>query len=447
MAKTAIFLLGIFSLSLVCGKYTPDWASLDARPLPRWFDDAKIGIFLHWGVFSVPGFGSEWFWNYWHGNSSEYVEFMGKNFKPGFTYPEFAPQFTAEFYKPEDWAELFQASGAKYVVLTSKHHEGYTLWPSKVSWNWNAMDVGPKRDLLGDLAKAIRNKTDIHFGVYHSMFDWFHPLYLLDKQNNYKTQFFVDTKALPELFELVNLYEPEVIWSDGDWEATDTYWKAKEFLAWLYNESPVKDKIVVNDRWGSNIPCHHGGYYTCTDRFNPKTLQTHKWENAMTLDKGSWGFRRNVDLSGFLTVDELITTLAETVSCGGNLLINVGPTPDGRIIPIFEERLRQLGSWLKVNGESIYSTVPWTAQNDTLTPGVWYTSKGSTVYAIVLEWPKNNKLELGSLNADSSNKIYMLGYQNRLKFTSHATGGVTISFPYLSPNDMPCQWAWVLKVL
>ncbi|GFT63873.1 alpha-L-fucosidase [Nephila pilipes] len=445
MKKLVAILLILVSFSFIEGKYTPDWDSLDARSLPLWYDEAKVGIFLHWGVFSVPAFGSEWFWSNWAGKGAAYVDFMEKNFKPGFSYPEFGPQFTAEFYDPEKWAEIFQASGAKYVVLTSKHHEGFTLWPSKVSWNWNAKDIGAKRDLLGDLANAIRNKTDIHFGVYHSMFEWFHPLYILDKKNGYKTQYFVDSKALPELFELVNTYEPEVIWSDGDWEAPDTYWKSKEFLAWLYNESPVKDIIVVNDRWGANIPCHHGGYYTCSDRYNPKTLQAHKWENAMTLDKGSWGFRRNVDLSGFLTAEELITTLAETVSCGGNLLINVGPTSDGRIIPLFEERLRQFGSWMKVNGESIYGSSPWTAQNDTLTPGVWYTSKGKNVYAIVLNWPKNNILQLGSLQLDPEDEIYMLGVSSPLEFTQRKKI-LSVTFPYLAPNKLPNMYAWVLKV-
>ncbi|XP_054707938.1 alpha-L-fucosidase-like isoform X2 [Uloborus diversus] len=425
--------------------YKPDWASLDARPLPPWFGDVKIGIFLHWGVFSVPSFKSEWFRTHWEEKANGYEEFMTKNYKPGFSYPEFGPLFTAEFFNPDEWADVFEAYGAKYIVLTSKHHEGFTLWPSKVSWNWNAKDIGPKRDLLGDLADAIRNKTDLHFGVYHSMYEWFNPLYLTDKSNKYTTQYFVDGKTMPELIELVTQYKPEVIWSDGDWEASDTYWKSKEFLAWLYNTSPVKDVVVVNDRWGSGIPCKHGGYYTCTDRFNPKTLQAHKWENAMTLDKQSWGFRRNADLSSILTIEELITTLAETVSCGGNLLINVGPTHDGRIVPIFQERLKQLGSWLKVNGESIYSTKPWTAQNDTLTPGVWYTSKESTVYAIVLSWPKNSVLTLGSLQVKQNSVIYMLGVNAPLPYKV-SSKTVSVSFPTLTPSTMPCQWAWVLKV-
>ncbi len=133
----------------VCAQYKPTWESLSTRPLPQWYGDSKIGIFIHWGVFSVPSFGSEWFWKAWQEKNKEYVDFMTKNYPPDFTYADFAPKFTAEFYEPDKWAEIFKASGAKYVVLTSKHHEGYTLWPSKYSFNWNAMDVGPKRDLLG----------------------------------------------------------------------------------------------------------------------------------------------------------------------------------------------------------------------------------------------------------------------------------------------------------
>jgi alpha-L-fucosidase len=175
------------------GKYTPDWASLDTRPLPGWYDDAKVGIFIHWGVFSVPSYISEWFWWYWQGNTPDKraVNFMNKNYRPGFTYADFGNDFTAEFFDPNEWADVLNKSGANYVVLTAKHHEGYCMWPSKTSWNWNSMDVGPKQDLVGSLAQSIRNRTSLKFGLYHSLYEWFNPYYLSDKASGFKDQTFV----------------------------------------------------------------------------------------------------------------------------------------------------------------------------------------------------------------------------------------------------------------
>ncbi|CAG2167105.1 unnamed protein product [Oppiella nova] len=352
-------------------EYTPDWESLDKRPLPVWYDQAKVGIFLHWGVFSVPSYGTEWFWQRWKTEKKkDFVDFMTKNYRPGFTYGDFAAQFTAEFFDPAYWAEIFKASGAKYVVLTTKHHEGFTLWPSKVSYNWNAMDVGPNRDLVGDLSTAVKN-AGLHFGVYHSLFEWFNPFYLKDQANNFTTNDFTKIKTRPELEELVNTYKPDLIWSDGDAGPAE-YWESQKFLAWLYNDSPVKDTIVVNDRWGNGVSGKHGDFFNYADRYNPGVLLKHKWENAMTIDKQSWGYRRNAKSTDYLTTHDLLVELAQTISCGGNILINVGPTHDGVIKPVFEDRLRDLGHWLSVNGEAIYESKPWKHQNDTTTKEVWY---------------------------------------------------------------------------
>jgi alpha-L-fucosidase len=209
----------------------------------------------------------------------------------------------------------------------------------------------------------------------------------------------------------------------------------------------VKDTVVKNDRWGTGVGCHHGGYYTCADRYNPGHLVNHKWENCMTIDFSSWGYRRNAQLNSYATIEQLLTTLAETVSCGGNLLMNVGPTHDGRIVPIFEERLRQMGEWLGVNGEAIYSSVPWVHQNDTTTPGVWYTSKEDTVYAVVLSWPEDGTLTLGAVNTQASTKITLMGYTgDPFKWTAKQGAGIIIEFPAIPSNHMPCKWAWVLEL-
>ncbi|XP_037355617.1 tissue alpha-L-fucosidase [Talpa occidentalis] len=427
-------------------RYTPDWRSLDARPLPAWFDEAKFGVFVHWGVFSVPAWGSEWFWWHWKGEASpQYERFVSDNYPPGFSYADFGPQFSARFFDADHWADLFQAAGARYVVLTTKHHEGFTNWPSPVSWNWNSMDLGPHRDLVGELGAAIR-KRHIRYGLYHSLLEWFHPLYLLDKKNNCKTQHFVSAKTMPELYDLVNRYKPDLIWSDGEWECPDSYWNSTEFLSWLYNDSPVKDEVVVNDRWGQNCSCHHGGYYNCQDKFKPQTLPDHKWEMCTSIDKLSWGYRRNMVISNIASDVEIISELVQTVSLGGNYLLNIGPTKDGLIVPIFQERLLAVGKWLNINGEAIYASKPWRVQLEKNTTTVWYTSKESVVYAIFLHWPENGILRLETPKTTSTTQITMLGIQKDLKWSTDPTEGLLINLPQVPPYALPVAFAWTIKL-
>lgn len=452
IAIVAVGFLLLGCVSCVTGRYAPNWESLDKRPLPSWYDEAKFGIFLHWGVFSVPSYKGAWLWDWWKGPKPRpsIVNFMKQNYPPDFTYADFAPQFTAEFFNPHAWAKILEASGAGYVVLTTKHHEGYCMWPSNYSWNWNSMDVGPNRDLVGELANAIRKDTKLKFGTYHSLYEFFNPLYLQDKANRFTTNDFVARKTMPELFELVYNYKPDIIWSDGDWEAKSSYWNSTNFLAWLYNDSPVKDVVVTNDRWGSDATCKHGGYLTCTDHFNPKTLQKRKFEDSTTVDKAGWTFRRNASLSDVHDITQLISTLVQVVSCGGNLILNVGPTKYGTIAPIFEERLRQMGQWLQVNGEAIYATRPWIFQNDTLQSDVWYTSKktasGVSVYAIVLKWPRSADLWLGAPQPTSQTTVSMLGYPGPIFWSQGELGGLRISLPLIPINQIPCRWAWVFKL-
>ncbi|KAH0622357.1 hypothetical protein JD844_024594 [Phrynosoma platyrhinos] len=412
------------SSSSSSGRYEATWESLDSRPLPEWW--------------------------YWQKEKREpYVTFMKKNYRPGFTYEDFGPLFTAEFFDANQWADILNASGAKYVVLTSKHHEGFTLWGSKFSWAWNAVDVGPRRDIVAELASSIRHRTGLHFGLYHSLFEWFNPLFLDDAASLFMKNQFPVHKTLPELYELVNQYHPEILWSDGDGNAPDTYWNSTGFLAWLYNDSPVRDRVVTNDRWGAGTICKHGGYYTCADRYNPGHLLFHKWENCMTIDKQSWGYRRNAQLNDYLTIEELIKELVETVSCGGNLLVNVGPTHDGRIPVIFEERLKQMGTWLAINEKAIFNTKPWRAQNDSSTPGVWYTfkPKEDILYAIFFNWPASGTLVLGEPNGIiGKTKVMLLGYAEPLPWVSLGGKGMMVATPQLSFIKFPCQWGWTLEL-
>lgn len=231
--------------------------------------------------------------------------------------------------------------------------------------------------------------------------------------------------------------------------------------------SPVKDSVVINDRWGQGVMCKHGGYLTCSDRFHPDKLQTRKWENAMTLDKNSWGYSRVSTISDYLSIEELLSTLVSTVAYGGNLLVNVGPTHDGRIVPVMEERLLQMGQWLTLNGEAIYGSKPWTSQNDTITPNVYYTqSKNSSdVFATFIGWPAtqvrevlfekfspsliyfclSQVLSLGSVKANvDKTQIFFLSDGNRqLKWDVGPKGETLVNLAY----PVGTHWAWALRIV
>jgi alpha-L-fucosidase len=222
-------------------KYQANWESIDSRPIPEWFTDAKFGIFIHWGVFSVPSWGpttgnvyekyAEWYWYRQDAKGKPYqsfVDFHNKTFGEKVKYQDFVKDFKAEMFDPDKWAEIIRQSGAKYVVLTSKHHEGFTLWPSAQSWNWNAVDAGPHRDLAGDLTKSVKAKG-LHMGFYYSLYEWFNPLY---KESPTR---YVDEHMMPQLKDLVTRYNPDIVWTDGEWDYPSETWKSTEFLATEYD--------------------------------------------------------------------------------------------------------------------------------------------------------------------------------------------------------------------
>jgi len=299
--------------------------------------------------------------------------------------------------------------------------------------------------LLGDLAQSIRSRTDLHFCLYYSLLEWFNPYYEQDMANNWTTQFLPTLKSIPALKEAVIKYEPEVIWSDGEWEAPSDYWGAVDFLAWLYNDSPVKEVVVTNDRWGAETRGVHGGFYNFDDRYNPGVLIPHKWENAMSLDKREWTHRREAVIDDYLTPEELIKEIVVTVSCGGNILINVGPTKEGTIQIIQQERLLQMGEWLGVNGDAIYSTEPWDHQNDTQTSSVWYTkSKTSpTIYAMTTEWPLDSNLLLGAIPGNIGTRVQMFGHGQDLQWIT-TPEGMLVTLP--SMDMVNSKWAWALII-
>ena len=209
----------------------------------------------------------------------------------------------------------------------------------------------------------------------------------------------------------------------------------------------------MSARWGSGTSQKHGSFFSGPDRFQPGRKLPHKWENAFTIDSMSWGYRRNMNIGNILPVEDIVGQVVETVSCGGNALINVGPTKEGTIAPIFQERMVQLGKWLGVNGEAIYNTVPFTYQNDSAAtaPKVWYTANKTrpVVYAIALGWPKHDTLVLGDIVTTSQSKVQLLGYRGHLKFEQ--TGNtVNVAFPnmsrFLKQCGRDCLAAYSLKM-
>ena len=472
MKKTALPLL---VLSFVIGSrmsaqtYKPTWKSLDERPCPQWFLDARFGIFIHWGVYSVPAWRkvtegryasyAEWYYaRVMFDKESGGEEFHKRNYGENFEYRDFAQLFRAELFDPDEWADLFARSGAKYVVLTSKHHDGFCLWPTESPYKkgWNSMDVGPKRDLVRELTEAVRAKG-LRMGLYYSIIEWetnwthrtesgyFIPKRLVDKYGIPEEKY-VDDHLIPQLKELVINYQPAVIFGDaGEWDRTAEEWKTIDFLAWLYNHAPNKDEVVVNDRFGKDMPGKHGDYFSSEYQDAEGVGRMHPWEESRGIG-GSYGFNRDENIDDYNTSEELIHELIDIVSRGGNLLLNVGPTADGRIPVIMQQRLVDIGEWLQVNGEAIYGTRPWhkTTENQPDNKPVCFTQKGKDLYVIWTQWPQEPFVIKG-LKDPADVKVSLLGFDDPVKWKI-LDKGLRIEPPVVNPETVPCNYAWVFKI-
>lgn len=452
MKKICVFL---FTLLLINTSYAQDyeanWESIDSRPIPEWFTDAKFGIFIHWGLYAVPAWGptdasvydkyAEWYWNKLTNTDSKvnknFVEFHNRVYGEDVKYQDFVKGFTCEMFQPEDWAKIIKEAGAKYVVLTSKHHEGFTLWPSQESWNWNSVDVGPHRDLAGDLITAVRDEG-LRMGYYYSLYEWYSPLYKSDVNK------YVDDHMIPQMKDLVTSYKPDILWTDGEWDHPHDVWKSTEFLAWLYNESPVKNEVVVNDRWGKNTRGKHGGIYTTEYDLVHEGVMTetlsHPWEECRGIG-GSFGYNRNENLESYSTSEEVVHILIDKVARGGNLLLNIGPTADGRIPVIQQQRLKDMGDWLKINGDAIYGTMSWSGADAAKQKDVFYTQKGNDLFVICTTFPEKTI----SVKGVKSAKVSMLGFDGKVT-AKGSSKGLSITPPAITPANNPCNYAWVFKL-
>ena len=424
--------------------YENNWQSLNSRPVPKWFGDAKFGIFIHWGLYSVPAYTgrgeyAEWYMQQMRNPDHPSRKFHDRTYGAHVKYEDFVGGFKAELFDANAWAKLFQKAGAKYINLVSKHHDGFCLYPSAYAWNWNSWDVGPHRDFCMELREAMEG-TGVKFGVYHSVYEWFHPLYLRNPEE------YALYHLHPMLKELIERYQPWTLFTDGEWDHPSEVWHSTEFLTWLYNESSVRDFIVPNDRWGRETRGHLGGNFTTEYGY----ISGHQKIEDIVLDRPfeecrgigkSFGLNRIETTEDYMSAKELLETLCSLVAKGGNFLLNIGPAADGTIPVIMEERLLQMGSWLEVNGDAIYGTEIYTKEPQ---EGIYYTKKGDRIYAILTRFP------FGSVTLDKG--PYSPYCRARLlshpaDITVRENGGKTeLVFPPMDPEDVRCRWLYAVEL-
>jgi alpha-L-fucosidase len=432
------------------GPYEPTRESLDTHPLPQWWRDAKFGIFIHWGVYAVPAYAlpglpfigyAEWYWAMQQIPGTPTWLHHLLTYGADVVYDDFIPRFRAERWDPSEWIRLFEDAGARYFVLTSKHHDGFLLWPSETTGR-DAGDLGPQRDLIGELFAAAEGSR-VRPGLYYSLPEWFNPApkkitlspekaltnqtQLVNEAINlvafgpkqarnaytqlpvpYTGQAPVDDYAagvvVPQIEELVHRYHPWILWCDigGD----STYFQSNRWIADYYNDSAAArpEGVVVNDRCGDDTT--HADFDTNEYDFftGPGTAPVTEDTRGMGSSFGYNAQETDADLS---SVDELVDALVDSVSKGRNLLLNIGPRADGTIPVEMQDRLRGIGAWLAINGEAIYGSHAWikNAENDLrFTVGA-----DGTFYVIALSWPGQELTIESPVPLCSSAVITLLG--------------------------------------
>ncbi|MBS7359088.1 MAG: alpha-L-fucosidase [Oscillospiraceae bacterium] len=435
-------------------KYENNWDSLNKRPVPEWFEDAKLGIFIHWGLYSVPAYAPKGNYAEWYGYhcdtpkddeiSLQYYNYHKKNYGEDFKYADFVSMFKADAFDAKEWVELFRDAGAKYINLVSKHHDGFCMYKSDYAWNWNSVDVGPHRDFCKELKEACEG-TDVRFGVYHSVYEWFHPLYL-ENPEKYAVE-----HLIPMLKELIEKYQPNTLFTDGEWEHESSVWHSTDFLQWLYNESSVKDVIVPNDRWGSETRGRLGGNLT-TEYGITSSFGADDDKNIDFVDRvseecrgigASFGINKFETVDDYLKPQELIELFVDLLSKGSNLLLNIGPTADGRIPVIMEERLRQLGKWVKLNSEGIYGSRKYCVS---ATENVKYTKSkdGKSIYAFLHKYPFG-EITLNEVDYSENITAELFGYNGKIE-ASNNNGKLKLNFGSINPESMSGEYVYVVKL-
>jgi alpha-L-fucosidase len=458
------------------GPYHASWESLQTYKVPRWYLDAKFGIFIHWGVFSVSAY-DDWYARNMYLQDSPVFKHHVETYGPQseFGYKDFIPMFRAEKFNADQWAELFKKAGAKYVVPVAEHHDGFPMYDCSFT-EWNAVKMGPKRDIVGELAAAIR-RQGMHFGAssHRAEHWWFYdggmkfdsdvrdPRYagLYGPAQPEKSQLdkaFLDD-WLARTAEIVDKYQPEIVWFD--WWIEQPAFKPylQKFAAYYYNRAAQwKRGVVINYK---NEAYPERAAVLDLERGQLTSIRPLVWQTDTSVSKNSWFYKKDPD---YKSVGSLVGDLVDIVSKNGVLLLNIGPKADGTIPPQEENILLEIGQWLAVNGEAIYGTRPWqvfgegptavvggsfkdTARRPFTGEDIRFTARGETLYAIALAWPENGRLTVKSLAAGSPltkreiKKVELLGSKAKLNWTRNADG-LTIQLP----TQKPCQYAFAFKI-
>lgn len=468
------------------GPWKPTPESIDSHRAPEWFEDAKFGMFVDWGLWSIAGWAPkkdqgamypDWY-EFRHDTDPAFKKYHEQNWGKDFMRDDFIPLFTARNYQPENLVAVAKSAGMKYMVPFSKHHSGFCLWPSSFTRR-NAGVMGPKRDLIQPLVASCR-KEGLKFGFYFSVDEWEYPLigadgklqqrvwggsvggaagavikpYSPDMEKKASGKIAVKDFAtdylVPQAAEFIDNYDPDLIWFDGEWtnpaEAFHTY----DIAAYFYNQAQGRKQVAVNDRYGMQdgkwLRSKRGDFFTNEygDMEKETKQSAHAWEECRGISQ-SFGYNWQDTSENVISSKAFIDMFVDIVAHGGNLLLIVNLDDQGALPGIQELRLRDIGKWLTVNGEGIYATRSSALPSD---GKVAFTCSKDRqyVYAILKQWP-GKELNLHGVQPAAGSQLTMLGNDGSLAWRP-LTGGVTIELPdqLQDASRRPCEHAWVLKI-
>jgi alpha-L-fucosidase len=446
--------------------YTPDPASLRQHKVPTWFEDAKLGYFIHWGPYSVPAYAppsggsayAEWYWNELNRQGSPTWERHRGLYGEDFPYDRFIEQWQAEKFNPDAWLRLFKQGGAKYFVQVSKHHDGVALFDTATT-DRSTVELGPHRDFVKELFDAAdRGDYGLKRGLYYSLPEWYHPNNsafggtfgqgpphnpFTGQQTPYTgytpISSYVDDHQYPQMLELIDRYDPDILWCDIGGPN-----RSNEVFAHYFNQAknrPRPKEVTVDNRCGNDIYDFTTPEYSVEPDINPA-----KWEATRGIGR-SFGYNAQEGPADYLSADELVDSFVDIVSKNGNLLLNLGPKADGTIPAIQAERVRALGAWLRTGGQAIYGTTYWTHADDKASDvPVRYTAKGGTLYATALAWPGAKLTLSGDLPVSADSAITLLGSNGKPLAWRRDGDAVSVTMPPAGAHATESKNAYTFKI-